>query len=399
MHYNENTVYYEDTLMTYVREWKNTSFEEARFNEVDALLLCQMMNLQMEWLVPKLKSGVHDSYAWRSPNRIQTIGWADMERNEDLLYGDSVYGTMYADLFHEIKDSRRFGEIRLGCMRALKDQKKMVQFAALTAWLDDENAVVLFRGTDSSLVGWREDFKYAYIRTWPAHTLAREYLMDVARLIPEKLYVAGHSKGGNLAVYASALVPAYVQKRIRKVYSYDGMGFRSSFYKTEGYQRITDKVYKLVPAESLIGMLFVPEKGFKIVESYEHGFLQHDLMNWKVRDGKFVLREKFSKKQNRLINRLNRWVLSLTGKERKGFVDLLFQTLGDLLEKDGAQAMTENDSLFKIVREKMSGMTKEERKLFIRSVRRFIMPKKPPHTKHIHKKDQQAQETVQSHDM
>lgn len=394
MQYNENTVYYEDTLMTYVREWKNRSFEEARFNEVDALLLSQMMNLRIEEVVPKLKSGCHDSYAWKSPNRIRTIGWHEMdsEGQKELLCGGSVYSTMYVDLLNEIKDSRRYGQIRFGCMRALKDQKKLVQFAAVTAWLDDENAVVIFRGTDSSLVGWREDFKYAYIRTWPAHTLAREYLMDVARLIPEKLYVTGHSKGGNLAVYASALVPAYVQKRIRKVYTYDGMGFRSSFYKTEGYERISDKIFKLVPAESLIGMLFVPEKGFKIVESYEHGFLQHDLMNWKVKDGAFVLREGFSKKQNRLINRMNRWLLSLSGHERKGFVDLLFQALGDLLEEEGAQAITEDASLAKTVWSKLGGLTKEERKLFWKSVRRFVMPKKPPHSIKKHKSAGKAEE-------
>lgn len=381
MHYDDNTVYYEGTLMSYVKQWKNRSFSEAPFNEVDALLLCQMMNLRLEWFVPQFNIEITKTETRQSLSETNTISWKDMDSPEkrNLLYGESVYGPMYSDLFDEIKDSSRYGQIRFGWMRTLTDHKKVVQFAAVTAWLDEESVCVLFRGTDSTLTGWREDFKYAYLRTWPAHNLAREYLHDVAQMFSGTLYVAGHSKGGNLAVYSSVLMPSMVQERILRVFSYDGMGFRSSFYKTEGYSRISEKIYKLVPAESLIGMLFVPEHGFKIVESYEHGFLQHDLMNWRVEDGRFVLRERFTKKQNRLINRLNRWILSLSGLERKRFVDLLFYYLGDLLESDGAQAMTENKSLRKIVRKKISGMPKDEKRLFIMSIRRFIMPRKARH--------------------
>lgn len=399
MHYTENTIYYEDTLMTYVREYQHITLSELPFNEVDALLLCQMVYPRVELLVPKLKSAKayssgkqQDSHVKNAstphtsihfPQQIPTIGWSDMDTPEkrEMLFGESFYGLMYRDLFDEIKDSARYGQIRLGCMKAMTDQKKTVQFAALTMWLDQNHALVIFRGTDSSLIGWREDFKYSYLKTWPAHAIAREYLLDVSKLFPEHIYVAGHSKGGNLAVYASSLVSASCQKRIRRVFSYDGMGFRSSFYRTDGYERIRGRVFKLVPAESLIGMLFVPERGFKIVESYEHGFLQHDLMNWKVRDGQFVLREHFSKKQNRLINRLNRWLLSMNGKERKGFVELLFSTLGDLLESEGAQTMTESGSLVKTLRSRLKKLSKQERKLFWRTVRRFALPKKPPHTR------------------
>lgn len=371
MHYDDHTIYYDNTLMTYVREHKNIPFDKHAFNEVDALLLCQMVYPALEWFVPKLKSH----------NNRQTIGWSNLDTPEkrEILFGTSFYGKMYRDLFDEIKDSPRYGHIRLGYMRALKDQEKVVQFAAFTMLLNEEHALVIFRGTDSSLTGWREDFKYSYLKTWPAHAIAREYLLEVSNMLPDNLYVAGHSKGGNLAVYASALVPASVQMKIVRIFSYDGMGFRSSFYKTEGYGRIRERVYKLVPAESLIGMLFVPEKGFRIVESYEHGFLQHDLMNWKVENGEFVLKEGFSKKHNRMINRLNRWILSLSGRERKGFVELLFTTLGDLLEAEGAQTMTESGSLVKTLRSRLKTLSKEQRKLFWRSVRRFAMPKKPPH--------------------
>lgn len=380
MNYDDNTIYYEDTLMTYVRTRKEITFQEDPFNEVDALLLCQMVYPQVEWFVPKLRKGSHEVYDWKNPGRIHTIGWKhlDVPGYRKILF-DSFYGSMYRQLFDEIKDSARYGKIRLGCMRAMTDQERVVQFAALTAYLDEETALVIYRGTDSSLTGWREDFKYSYMRKWPAHTLAREYLLDVARLLPKNIYVAGHSKGGNLAVYAAALVPEHVQRRIKEVCSFDGMGFRSGFYQTEGYQRIRDRVFKLVPSESLIGMLFVPEKGFKIVASYEHGFLQHDLMNWKIKDGKFLLNEGFTKKQNRLINRMNRWILSLSGRERKGFVNILFDTLGDLLMSEGAQTMTESGSVFKTIRKKLAVMTKRERKLFLRSLRRFALPKKPPH--------------------
>ena len=429
MKYDENTVYYDDTLMTYVRENKDKTFQEYPFQDADALLLCQMAYPKLEYFVPKLspsaekaskrihamglspkairapwlkkegrKSGrsiieyvanirrvknpaakSNDKIKYRPPHQsLRTIGWKNMDTpsGREKLFGGSFYGKMYADLFDEMKDSPRYGGICIELMRVMTDKEKVVQFAAVTFRLDEESAMVVFRGTDSSLIGWKEDFKYSYLRSWPSHALAQEYLTAVAPLLPEKIYVGGHSKGGNLAVFAAAQAAPPIQSRIARVYNFDGMGFRPAFYRTEGYAGIRDKVCKLVPAESLIGMLFAPERSFRIVESYEHGFLQHDLMNWKIKEGKFVLQENFEKKHLRRINRLNRWIKSFTARERKELIDLLFRSFGELLEKEGAQTMVESGSPLKLVRQKVKAMTKAERDLFRRSLLRFALPRK-----------------------
>ena len=372
MIYHENTTYYENTLMTYVRKKKEISFEEEAFNEVDALLLCQMIYPKVEYYLPKLNA--NPSHAARK------ISWMELDRPErrKRLFGASIYGSMYADLFDEIKESRRYGQIRLGLMKAMTDREKKVQFAAMTAWIDEKNAFVIFRGTDSSLIGWKENFRYAYLRKWPAHKLAREYLLKVAPYVEGRLSVGGHSKGGNLAVYASARVPQKIQRRIERIYSFDGMGFRSSFYQTTRYQEIRKKIFKLVPEESLIGMLFAPEEGFHIVQSYEHGFLQHDLMNWKIVDDHFLLKEDFSKKHHRLINRLNLWLRSLSGREKKEFSELLFQFFGDLLVGKDGQSITDGKILGQKMSSALKAMTKQERRLFLHGLLRLAHPERCP---------------------
>ena len=378
MIYDKNTVYYDNTLMTYVKEKKDIDFKEDPFNEVDALLLCQLVYPRLERFVPKLKKQhTGDNYT-ENTSKIRTVGWPDLDTpsSRKQLFGGSFYGPMYEKLFHEIKNSHRYGQILLGLLNIVFDSKKMIQFTALTMFLDEHNSFIIFRGTDNSIAGWKENFRYSYMRKWPAHGLAAQYLQKVSKIITGNLYIGGHSKGGNLAVYASAQNAESIQNRIRRIFSFDGMGFRASFYHTEGYQRICNKIFKLVPQESIIGMLYLPEKGYHIVESYEHGLLQHDLMNWKIRKGSFVLTESFSRKHHRLIRRLNLWLRSLSGKERKEFSELLFRSFGDLLEQEAVQTMMEEKSILKIIREKVKNMTKSERKLFRHSLFRFLFPQK-----------------------
>lgn len=71
---------------------------------------------------------------------------------------------------------------------------QQTQFAALTFRLPDGTLYLAFRGTDDTLVGWKECFAMSYAFPVPAQALAQDYLVQAAQR-PRRLRVGGHSKG------------------------------------------------------------------------------------------------------------------------------------------------------------------------------------------------------------
>ena len=164
---------------------------------------------------------------------------------------------MNVDLLRAMSESPRWRNLRVGAYVDEFDAETTKQFSACVFELGNGTLYVAFRGTDSSIVGWKEDFMMAFRRPVASQEAAACYLTELADHWAGPIMVGGHSKGGNLAIYAAMNADAKVQNRIRHIYSLDGPGFPSEIVTSPAYRRIQPKVTKIMPTIDELGTIFV----------------------------------------------------------------------------------------------------------------------------------------------
>ncbi len=236
--------------------------------------------------------------------------------------------------------SRRFGKTKIKYFVEHTDKEAEKQFAAMTFLLDDHTAFVAFRGTDNTIVGWRENFNMAYMTPVPSQTASAEYLSRVInRLFTRRVYVGGHSKGGNLAVYASAFCGQKEQNRILGIYNLDGPGFKDDLLNTPEMLAINGRVHNILPQSSMIGTLLKPVGDQTIVRSSAEGFDQHNPINWHISNNRLVEEESLSRDALVFDRVLDRWLDSLDNPQRELIVDTMFDIIGS------SGARTFNDAI------------------------------------------------------
>ena len=201
------------------------------------------------------------------------------------------------------------------------------QFSALTILLEGELPYVAFRGTDGTLVGWKEDFNMSFLTVVPAQKEAVQYLCAASDSLRGRLRVGGHSKGGNLAVYASAFCGEEIQSRIESVYNHDGPGFLSEVVTREGFQRILGRVHTFVPQSSVVGMLLQHEEGCAIVHSTNTWLLQHDLYSWETACNGLVFTEARTRSSRFIDSTLKAWLTQMNPEDRGKLVDGVYTCL------------------------------------------------------------------------
>jgi hypothetical protein len=247
-----------------------------------------------------------------------------------------------------IAASPRYRDVRACVYVDEFDPSNESQFAAVTFALPEKaGAYIAFRGTDSSLVGWKENFNMAYRYPVPGQVAACAYLNRVADAVEGPLYVGGHSKGGNLAIYAATQCAADAQDRIVAVFDHDAPGFAAEFYETPAFARIRGRIRKTIPQDALVGMLMETLEGYRVVQSSGVAVLQHDPFTWGVdinaRD--FMLAEGVSAIAGRSDAVISKWIEPLDREQRGVFIDTLFkvlaatgaQTMGDLMHVGGRE--------------------------------------------------------------
>ena len=203
------------------------------------------------------------------------------------------------------------------------------QFSAVTFVLDDTTAYVAFRGTDATFAGWREDFDMTFMRPVPSQRAALAYLREASAHVGRRhLVVGGHSKGGNLAVYAAAEAPEELQGRIDRVFSHDGPGFDAAFLSSAGFKRIASRVDKTVPQSSVVGMMLETQEDYSIVRSTSRGIFQHDPFSWVVHGQAFEEVEGISAGARHVDAAMNAWIAGRTPEERERFTNELYGFLG-----------------------------------------------------------------------
>ena len=251
----------------------------------------------------------------------------------------------------------RFGLTKPICFVNRICDEEQKQFSAISFLLNGTDVFVAFRGTDDTLVGWKENFNMSFMQPVPAQTEALLYLEDIARHTDGKIYVGGHSKGGNLAVYAAAKASKKTKSRIVAVYNNDGPGFDRAFIEGEDYRSVSERVFTLVPQSSVVGMLLEHEERYTVVKSSSSGLMQHNGLTWSVMGGSFIHLDDVDYESRLIDTSLKQWLSQIEPKERERFVDELF----DALSSTNAKTLSELNADKKKIVKVWNGMDNEAR--------------------------------------
>lgn len=306
------------TILEYVKEYGDYTFKEKPMNEVDSLVFCQFAYLKFDGLVPLVTT------RQKSVSMQYIREHADYEK----LYADERYEKLNRGLFQAMLKSRRFRSTNMNCYINIVEPEWETQFSAITFLLEDGTIYLAFRGTDETIVGWKEDFNMAFLDPVPGQSFSVKYMHMVTKRFRKKFYTGGHSKGGNFAEYAALNCSKEVQERILNIYNLDGPGFRPEVLQRFDREAIASRIIKIMPRSSIVGMLFQPpDAKYEVVESKRMGLLQHDPYSWLVEEDHFVKVKDIYPSRKFSDGTLNEWILSRDEAELRLFVDTLYQVI------------------------------------------------------------------------
>lgn len=312
-------------LFDYLSWRGDLSFSTVPVTAVDALIFSALSYLNFEGIVPQnLQNPI--------PLHVAADAFLNLTNAQDRI---RVKNDL--QLLRAAADAPRFRNVRLACYRSKLIVEEETQFAAIAFLLDDGAAFLAFRGTDYSLVGWKEDLNMSFQDSVPAQREAAAYVAEFAANYPALLRLGGHSKGGNLAVYAAAKVSPKLQKRILEIYNLDGPGFTENMMNDTGYLAIVPKIQTYIPESSIIGMLLEQRDEYRVIKSRQVGLLQHEPYSWDIRAGDFEYAEDISKANRFVDEAITNWIRDMTPAEREAFVEATYE----LLSASGATSVGE----------------------------------------------------------
>ncbi|MEZ7729783.1 DUF2974 domain-containing protein [Granulicatella sp. 20925_1_28] len=308
-------------MLDYIKEFGHVSFEERAFSEIDALVLTELEYLPLEKVVPSDENG--EIFV-----TVKEIAEYMQEHKQELFAENPM---MMTEERHEVSqviaDAPRFQSLKFFGVVSVWDKDTTKQFAAVTVEVEPSVRLVVFRGTDETLIGWKEDFLMTYSPLVAAQTDAKEYLAKQASLWGGDLMISGHSKGGNLAIYAAATQEEDVQLRIVDIFCFDSPGLYRSVLETKGYQNIVPLAMRYIPQDSLVGLMLESEVPYVIVKSNATGAMQHSAMTWEIEDGQFIKMEKLTKNSQLNDQTFKKWTESVSDEELELFWNVFFELL------------------------------------------------------------------------
>ena len=306
-------------MISYIKWRGDLDFTERPLNELDNLVFCQLTYLDMR-------------PAFQAQTSMTVRELVDFLLDHDglnpMVLGD--YEAVFTEFARAVADSRRFGDLTIEHYREEYDpgREREIQFAAMSFRIDRQTSFIAFRGTDASLVGWKEDFMLSFRRI-DAQEAALEYL--TAMLDPERrYYMGGHSKGGNLVLYAASQLPKSLQDCLVHLYINDAPGLCEDVLDTSAIALLDTISTKIVPEYDVIGKVFeMPISHSLIVQSSEKGLMQHDMLSWQIRDGHLDLAPAQAPGSIWIGTVLDNWLSNVTTQEREVLVNDLFDAIAN----------------------------------------------------------------------
>ncbi|MBR2067655.1 MAG: DUF2974 domain-containing protein, partial [Solobacterium sp.] len=299
-----------NTFLDYI-EWRgDIEFSYDGFNEVDNMLLSTLAYSDYENVID----------ADSAPLDLDTVRKRYFHFHTREVVGQRKPRSLTAPLLmDDLIQSKRFQDLKIGYYVNHVSEDSVTQFSAMTMDFNDF-VYIAFRGTDNSLTGWKEDLLLSFKSGIHAQVFAVDYLNRYMKDETRDIIVGGHSKGGNLAVYAAAFCEASIRDKIKIIYSNDGPGFLKEITESENYLSIKDRIYSIIPESSIVGLLLNNDIEHHVIKSYSTGMHQHDPYSWLVYRNSFVREERISKSNAFLDKTLDDWLNNLSEEEKETFV-------------------------------------------------------------------------------
>ena len=308
-------------IIDYILWRGDLTFTTSPLNEIDNLILSNISYIDYEGII---------DYDYN--NKVSIYDVADVLVREGRYDDRNTVNLMSEDIVKLLKKlayCNRYRDLEVFSYINEIDEEEEMQFSAVTIDLGNKELYISYRGTDDTLVGWKEDFKMTFLDIVPSQKRAVEYLRDIAHKYPDYgIYLGGHSKGGNLAIYAAMNIEESIENRIIKIFNNDGPGFKESVLETDDYKRIEDRVVSLVPESSVVGMLLEHDYNYIVVKSNEKGILQHNGFSWEVCGTEFVKLDSIAKESKFLDTTIKRFLNRLPEQKREEFTEVFFDLLG-----------------------------------------------------------------------
>ena len=340
-------------IIDYAQGLKTYSFDKVFFKDLDVLALTEVAYLPFEQIVTD-----------------DEISLEKISQHYTAINGDkgeilSVITTPRIELLGILGSSERYGAIEAFDFINKIDLKIDRQFSAITYRLEDEKYLVVFRGTDENLVGWKEDFHMTFMHEVPAQQSAHQYLEKRMTEFPGEYIVSGHSKGGNLAIYASSKLDEEKQKAVTGIYAFDAPGLHESLLESEGFLRIKDRIASYIPQDSMVSVLLEPPVNARVVKSNAILLLQHDTFSWEVGQIDFVQVENQSQLSIHADKVISSWLENMTNDEKQEFSDVIFDVfLESGINKFADITVDTPKKIINIVNN-MTRLTSEQKKMTI----------------------------------
>ena len=309
-------------MITYVEKQLKT-FEEEPLNLVDSLIL--------SW-ISYLRFPEHEK-------NIKSFRGVPLKNLFKLEYFDELFNNVYSkeqakQLFIQLCASPRFRNIRILKYIQQSDIALELQFSAVTIEYKKHSYFISFRGTDSTIIGWKEDFNMIFECPVPSQFAAAKYTSNILSHTVGDIFMGGHSKGGNLAVYAAAMNN---QERIKTIFAYDAPGFLAEIIEQPKFQKIVHKTIKIVPQSSFFGMILEDNLNSIVIQSNRKSFWQHDPFSWEIQNEDFIYEKELAIPSKYVNRAFQNWMKGITPEQREQFIDLWY----DLIQSTNSNTTSE----------------------------------------------------------
>lgn len=344
-----------NTIDDYIKWRGDLTFNIAPINNIDIVLFSQITMLFLETIITsedKIKfEDLMNTYYKKFGN--ESIGLIIPGSITDVLYSASKENR-YKDLVIE-------NYVNIIC------EEKEEQFCALTMKIDESTTCVVFSGTDDTIVGWKENLNLLLDKNTHAQIDSEKYienLYDQNYFGNANIIILGHSKGGNLAMFAATNVRKEIQERILKVYNIDGPGFSKHFFETKKYARVENKILEIIPKDSVVGRLFEHQEIQIVVNSNAKGLMQHDVFTWNIERDNFEIIEEISAKSNHVELKIKNLIDTLDKEGRQMFIDSIYSLM--CVNNNKLLNTLKNNKI--AIAKAYLNLSKEEKKIILTSI-------------------------------
>lgn len=339
-------------IIDYLKWRGDLSFEINPINEIDNIILARFSYLPFQ-----------DIYLEQRENIKSIAKKFKIVPKSNFVWPDDK------EFIEELAKTQRFKNLIVSDYVQKLDLDTEMQFAAITIWLPNNEKYISFEGTDSTIVGWKEDFNMSFMTNVPAQIEAVKYLENIADKYTSNFRLGGHSKGGNLSVYSATFCKDEIKERIIDILNADGPGFSKETISDERYKKIVDKVNTYVPQSSIIGRLLEHEEEYNIVESTQKGIMQHDIYSWQVEGTQLIKILKLTN-ESQMVNKIVKdWLNNTTLEQRENFINTLYELIGKTEAKTVPDFSAQWLKNIKKIIETYKTMNEEEKKQMEQMIR------------------------------